>query len=560
MKAKRKLPLIVYSALTLFWAYYMFTNYVNLNPMYPESALFWCFLITSYLVAWLFLRLNINISDLASTDDDGRTTVDFGRVVGFKGMPLIAKILLIAPWAVFLVVVLLSSVFFNWEAYRDQLGTPTVAQFSSDVQAVDISQIPIVDEELAKNLADKKLGERPSLGSQVKLGDPTIQMVNGELQWVVPLLHSGLFQWLGNLEGTLGYITVSATNVNDVEYVEGHSVKYQPGSYLLHDLGRYTRFTSALFTGITDYSFELDDSGKPYWVITTYHNTRGFSLPEANGIIVVDATTGASTAYPLNAIPEWVDRVQPEDFIIRQIYNQGEYVRGFLNFSDREKYMPSQGHTIIYNNDRCYLFTGLTSVGTDESAIGFIMVDMVTKETIQYQMNGATEVSAMRSAQGEVQDLEYYASFPIILNIGGTPSYFMTLKDNEGLIKQYAYVSVERYSTVGVGDTISAALRDYQNALAQEGITGSGLLDNMVTEELTGTVLRIASLFDGTDLMYNIILEEHQNKIFTASILLSSELPLTQVGDEVTIKYSAMEEMPPIVSVIEFDNDEFNQN
>lgn len=146
-----------------------------------------------------------------------------------------------------------------------------------------------------------------------------------------------------------------------------------------------------------------------------------------------------------------MDRVQPEDFVIEQITNRGNYVHGIFNFANKDKYRPSDGHNIVYNNGECYLFTGLTSVGADDSAIGFIMVDMVTKEPIMYEMSGATEEAGQLSAQGRVQDLGYQASFPIILNIDSQPTYFMTLNDDIGLIKQYAFVSVTNYSTVGTG-------------------------------------------------------------------------------------------------------------
>ena len=158
--------------------------------------------------------------------------------------------------------------------------------------------------------------------------------------------------------------------------MEGSKIKYHPGSYLLFDVARKVRFGPGLLTGITDYSFELDDNGQPYWVVSTYHNLRGFSLPEADGIILLNATTGQMERYTMENIPEWVDRVQPEDFVIEQITNRGNYVHGIFNFANKDKYRPSDGHNIVYNNGECYLFTGLTSVGADDSAIGFIMVDM----------------------------------------------------------------------------------------------------------------------------------------------------------------------------------------
>lgn len=173
--------------------------------------------------------------------------------------------------------------------------------------------------------------------------------------------------------------------------MEGYKIKYHPDSYLLFDVARKVRFGPGLMTGITDYSFELDDDGQPYWAVSTYQYTRGFALPEATGIVLLNATTGEMQRYSVEDAPEWVDRVQPEDFIIQQITNRGAYVHGIFNFANKDKYRPSEGHNIVYNNGECYLFTGLTSVGAGDSAIGFIMVDMVTKKPIMYEISGATE-------------------------------------------------------------------------------------------------------------------------------------------------------------------------
>ncbi|MEG0542383.1 MAG: hypothetical protein RR528_08640, partial [Angelakisella sp.] len=388
---------------------------------------------------------------------------------------------------------------------------------------------------LALKLADKKLGEKPSLGSQVMLGEPTLQMVAGNLTWAVPLHHSGLFKWLTNMEGTPGYVTVSATNVNDVKYVEDYRIKYQPNSFLLDDLLRHARFSGGLFNGLTDYSFELDDTGKPYWVISTYKNTAGFALPEATGVMLVDAGSGAIQKHTMDNIPDWVDRVQPEDFIIRQIDNRGEYVHGIFNFANKDKYRASRGSAIVYNEGECYLLTCITSVGTDESAIGFMMVDMVTKKSHLYEMSGATESSAQRSAEGKVQHLGYRASFPIIINVSGQPTYFMTLKDKEGLIKQYALVSVVNYSTVGTGETVAQAMSDYHKALSNDSSVNIG--GELQTIEVIGTVSRIASEFNGDTTVYKLMLTEYPRKIFLAEAGTSNHLALTQVGDKVKLSY-----------------------
>ncbi|WP_343253084.1 hypothetical protein [Ligaoa zhengdingensis] len=492
--------------------------------------MFYCAVVTIYVLVWALLKFGT--FTLQSPENSGRAF----NYVQERHFPKWVKVLLAAPWVFFVAMLIGSSVLFHWTAFRDQLGQAQITEFSSDVQPVDVSQLPIVDRKLALKLADKKLGERQSLGSQVVLGEPTIQRVDGKLIWAVPLHHSGIFKWLTNLQGTPGYIVVSATNVKDVEYVDGKYVKYQTDSYLLNDVKRKIRMSGYLFEGLADYSFELDDSGQPYWVVSTYRNQRGFSLPEATGVILLNATTGEISRYHIGNVPEWVDRVQPEDFIINQINNQGQYVHGIFNFSDKDKFRSSEGHMIVYNNDRCYLFTGLTSVGQDDSTIGYVMVDMVDKSVRRYVMNGATENAAMSSAQGKVQNLRYTATFPLIINVGSEPTYFMTLKDDEGLIKQYAMVSVTDYSIVGTGETVPDAMRDYQQAMKNVGMRPN-LSETDQALSITGTVLRIASEFNGTSTEYKLILAEAKDMIYLVDTSLSDELALTQPGDRVKIEY-----------------------
>ena len=349
---------------------------------------------------------------------------------------------------------------------------------------------------------------------------------------------------------------MSASDVSDVTLVTDYKIKYQANAYLLDDLNRHVRFFGGgLFKGLTDYSFELDDDGVPYWVITSYQNRWLFNLPEADGVLTVNATTGETTHYTIATLPDWVDRVQPENFVMQQIQNQGVYVHGIFNFSNQDKFRPSQGDIIIYNGARCYLFTGLTSVGSDESAIGFILVDMVTKESNIYQMSGATEMAAQSSAEGKVQQFGYRASFPMIINLDGQPTYFMTLKDNAGLIKQYAFVSVSNYTNVGTGETIDSALRNFRQV---RGNAGVNITTGQTISKEEGTVLRIASETIDNTVTYKLILEEKQDYIFTVSYDLSNELALTQPGDKVALEY--MDDPSGICSASSFDNLEFDQS
>ena len=549
---KRKAPLLFGGAILLLILYVVVES-VNLNPLYREGAFFWGMVLSIFLLIFTFVRSGPLLAFRQENREDGRggrfAQNTFGAVeIRF---PRWTKIALIVIWGFILLMNIISSPLISWNAYRSQLGQPEIKTFSEDLQAVDLSQVPIVDKSLAYNLANKKLGERPGLGSQAVLGEPIIQQVNGKLVWVAPLYHSGLFKWLTNMDGTPGYIVVSATNVNDVTYVEDYKIKYQPNAFLFDNLTRYVRFTSSLFRGITDYSFELDDSGQPYWVVTTYRNKAGFALPEATGAVLVNATTGQWERYSLEEIPEWVDRVQPEDFILNQIDNSGIYVHGIFNFSNKDKFQTSEGNAIVYNDGDCYLFTGLTSVGSDDSAIGFMMVDMVTKEPYKYQIAGATEQAAQRSAEGKVQNYGYEATFPLIINLEGQPTYFMSLKDRDaGLIKQYAFVSVVNYSIVGTGETISDALSDYNRSLKNSGVSSDFSVQGE-EETVTAQVARIASEVNGNETVYKLLLEG-QDPIFIASAALSDELALTQPGDRVTIRYYQIDS--PVQQVSSFDN------
>ena len=452
----------------------------------------------------------------------------------------------------------ISSPIFHSQKYYDLLGEVGMHDYSETMPNIDNTLIPVVDKALAKTLGDKVLGNDIGLGSQYTVGEYYFVSTKDDLAWVAPLEPLSFFKWLSN-DGSPGYVYVSATNPNDVRLVqdingEPLAINYTNLAYLFDEIYRHAYLEGNMTKPMTDFSFEIDDEGNPHWIITTYENEWLFSLPEATGILILDATTGDVEEYGLDEIPDWVDRVQPEEFIMNQINNQGEYIHGIFNFSNQDKFMSSLGEIIVYNNGNCYLFTGLTSVGADESAIGFIMVDMVTKESKIYQMSGATEYAAKLSAEGKVQQYEYYATFPIIINHNGIPTYFMTLKDNSGLIKQYSFVSVSDITSVGVGENISDALRDYDKALSS---SNSFIEPEGELKEIYGNIVRIASENTGDTLAYKFIIDSIPNKIFTATYDVSTELALSKEGDPITISFYESE--LPIISVSDFDNTTFNQ-
>ena len=521
-----------------------------LNLFLDEGAWFVIFLVITFLILLFILRHgNPVYIDYSNRQGNLR--------LGAKKKTFLTYVALAVALPVLLVLIdIFTSPLFASGAYKNQIGSIEERKFETDIQPIDVSQLPIVDKALAIKLADKKLGEKPSLGSMATIGDPVIQRVNGNLVWVLPLQHTGFFKWLANMGGTPGYIVVSATNQNDIKYVENYKIKIQPAAFFNDNLERHTRFSAAIFTGITDYTFEIDETGHPFWVVTTYKNTLGLNLPEATGVILVDAVTGSTQKYSMSNIPDWVDRVQPESFVVNQVNNNGQYIHGVFNFSNKDKYQTSEGNIIVYYNNKCYLLTGLTSVGSDESATGFILVDMVTKKPILYRLSGSTEYAAQQSAEGKVQHLNYTASFPIIINVNNIPTYFMTLKDKEGLIKQFSLVSVKDYNTVGIGETISNALKNYEYLLSNSN--SGDVLQNPTTRiTLEGTVDRIASELNGQYTVYKLILKENPDKIFTINSDVSDELALTIAGDKVSITY--LDTTAKTISVTSFDNLAYTQ-
>ncbi|MGL4735864.1 MAG: hypothetical protein ACRCW2_00280 [Cellulosilyticaceae bacterium] len=468
---------------------------------------------------------------------------------------------LAALLALFVIVVpfITSTPFLHADAYRSLIGDVTESDFSSDMAPVSVEDIRLVDMQTAIRLGDKKLGEVPGLGSVSKLGEFSIQSVNGKLYWVAPLVHRDAVKWLTNLGGTTGYIKVSATNPQDVAFVQslnGEPVKiiYQPDAYFHQDLARHVYLNGNFNVGLTDFTFEIDDEGVPYWVVSLYEHAIGFSGAEAVGIATVNATTGEVNRYGIADAPTWVDRIQPEQFVSNQIRNWGVYVKGYLNsvIAETDVLVPTPGTTLVYGSDgNAYWYTGITSSGADESTIGYMLVNSRSKEAKLYKQPGATELAAMRSAEGKVQQMNYKATFPVMYNILGTPTYVMSLKDKADLIKMVAFVSVEDYSLLGLGETKEVALRSYKEALKSKG-NDIQIGNQTETSTLEGIVTRIATDVQNGQTYYYLLVDTAPELAFIMNSSLSKEIPLSQVGDSVHLTYDRYDSQN--VDVLSFDN------
>lgn len=446
------------------------------------------------------------------------------------------------------------------KAYRNLLGTVKESEFTKDVSPVNVNEIRIVDEDMAMKLGDKKLGEVPAIGSVSKLGEFHIQKVGEKLYWVAPLVHRDFIKWVTNMSGTNGYVMVSANDPQDVKLVQkanGEDVKivYQPDAYILQDLHRHVYIKGGMSKGMADYTLEIDDNGKPYWVVSLYEHKVGFGGSNVNGTAIVDAKTGETKFYSIKDTPEWVDRIQPEDFVIDQINSWGVYVNGFINsiISEKGVLKATEGTSLVYgDDDRSYWYTGITSAGGDESTIGFMLVDSRTKEAKLYKQPGATEMAAMKSAEGSVQEKNYEATFPVMYNILGQPTYVSSLKDKAGLVKRVVFVSVEDYNIVGVGRDKSEAMKNYKDALESGGSSLEIDESDEFDKELEGTVKRIAADTKNGNTVYYLTLDTDEGNIFYATSKISKELPLTKEGDKIKITFSKDEK--DVIEIDEFDN------
>lgn len=481
------------------------------------------------------------------------------KASGFKAPGIIILIL-----GVYIVVlpILTSLTIFRNKDYRNLIGNVAIGQNLADhIAPISIEKIRVVDQALANLLGDKVLGAQPALGSQVRLGTFNIQKVGKELYWVAPLLHSGFFKWNKNSDGTPGYVMVNATNERDVRLVEEVKgkkirIKYQSEAYFFSNLERHIYFSGYYNCGLADYSFEIDDDGHPYWVVTKYKKKVGFSGDDAVGVIVVDTETGAIKEYSIADAPAWIDRIQPANFIEKQLNDWGEYVNGYWNFSNENKLQITENMSLVYGDDnRAYWYTGLTSVGSDEATVGFVLVDTRTKKAIWYRQSGATEYAAKNSAVGKIQEKRYSASTPIPYNINGTPTYVMTLKDDGGLVKMFAMVAIEDYTIVGVGNTLSETLMAYKSAM---NMTGNKLNIKNASQKvsLKTVITRINNDVKNGNSFYYFTTKDNPN-IFIGSSQVSNELPVSAVGDSIEISFDT--DMQGVVDVSSFKNKTFRK-
>ncbi len=475
-------------------------------------------------------------------DQEDQTKYRMPRFIKY-GLIAIAVLLVL-----YFVANLIGAQFFNATRYRD-LITMEDGDFAVDVAELSMNQIPVVDRDTASRLGSRKLGEMSDLVSQFEIMDTYTQInYNGTPYRVTPLKYGDPIKWFNNMrEGLPAYITVNmVTQQADLVWLD-EGMKYSPSEYFFRNITRHLRFSypTKIFGTI---SFEIDDDGVPYWVAPTITYRIGWwSGKDIGGAVLCNAVTGECQYYDKDQVPEWIDQLYDSDLIVTQLNYNGLYQNGFINsiFGQRNVRQTTDGYNYLAIGDDVYLYTGMTSVVGDQSNIGFVLVNLRTKETKYYAVPGATESSAMASARGQVQHLNYTATFPLLLNVSDRPTYFMSLKDNAGLVKMYAFVDVEQYQIVGTGATIDEARRAYREALNLEDVEISYSED---LQEASGKVKNAVSVvISGNTCMFFTI--DNDDTVYAVYVTTDPQVAFMKEGDEISFTYTE-EEVPFTVTDI----------
>ncbi len=544
---------ILISAIIIFILFYL-----QLPPLNLRSESFWGFLFQCVVIVLIINGFGV-IRDLI-------TTLHVDGIHGAGGINLretskpflMGALLLILIIAVQFLGNIIGHPIFHSGAYS-KLITVEDGDFSADVAELSMNQIPVVDKDSAQRLGNRKLGEMSDLVSQFEIMDMYTQInYQGTPYRVTPLQYGDVIKWFANRsQGLPAYVMVNmVTQETSLKRLD-EGMKYSPSEYFFRNLNRHLRFAHpTLIFDFDDISFEINEEGTPYWVAPVISYRIGlWSGKDVSGVVLVNAITGEDNYYKLEDIPTWVDQVFISDLIINQLDYYGMYQNGFLNsmFGQKGVRQTTEGYNYIAIEDDVYLYTGVTSVTSDESNIGFMLVNLRTKDAKYYTVPGATEESAKASARGQVQQMNYTATFPLLLNISDRPTYFMSLKDAAGLVKMYAFVDVEQYQVVGTGTSVKAAMANYETALGIEsGEIEPGYTDNTEDQEtpgtdeteplvpeatVSGTIAAVSSAVVNGNTRYYFLLDG-EDSIYTASISLDPRLPFLKAGDPVTFEYA----------------------
>ena len=513
--------------------------YLSLPAINPQSADFYTFLAllcVVYTICIFVLSAGDSGSVVRTPKEKAREWLRF-----VKSSCLPVGILFVAVIAVAIVGQIISLPIFRAGAYRELL-TVEKGTFAQDISQISFDKIPTLDRDSAEYLGDRQLGTLSDMVSQFEYSNDSTQInYQGRPVRVAPIAYADLIKWFTNRgEGLPAYVLVDMVSqeANVVRLSEG--MKYSFSEPLNRNILRHLRFQYPTFMFDTP-QFEIDEEGQPWWIAPRVVKTIGlFGGKDIKGAVLCNAITGESTYYDIADVPTWVDNVYTPQLIMEQYDYYGTLVNGFINsiLGQRDVTVTTEGYNYIALNDDVYVYTGVTSANADQSNLGFLLSNQRTKETFFYDAPGATEYAAMSSAQGVVQDLGYTATFPLLLNIAGEPTYFIPLKDQSNLVKMYAMVNVAQYQIVATGTSVSQCEQSYVRQLTDKGLAQT---EEVPQTQAAGTVAEIRTAVLEGNTYYFIRLEGEQ-VFYSISAAQDREVVTLNVGDRVTIDHAVAAE------------------
>ena len=518
------------------WLLVMAASYwVFLPAINPLDTGFWFFVVEGLILAF------VGIFIVALADSVGQQTKkpNVGRRDVSQTKGPYDQVLVRLGGAILLIVALLFGLgFFNSRIFRAKsyanVITVKEADFTKDFPETNISTLALLDRASAEKIGDTYLGTIDKV-SQFGISDDYRQITIGEQPYrVSPLEYKNFWKWLSNRqEGISYYVKVNQTT-GKAELVRlAESMKYSDSEYLFRDTLRYLRFKYP-FTIFGDPSFEVDDEGNPYYVATVYQPKFMLTSKDPSGVILLNAATGETKEYDLDAIPEWVDRVFSANNVITRVDDYYTYQDGFWNtvFSQTGVKKTTDSYNYISIGSDIYLYTGITSATADSSNLGFILVNMRTREVTNYKLASATESAAMASAEGEVQEKKYTATAPTLAKLNDKAYYIVSLKDDAGLVKSYAVVDAEDYQQVTVNNDIETLISQFTDSDTSvlSGSAQAAGTDQEV-EVIKGVVDQLASQMISGSTVYYI---SSSGKIYKVKATEETidQLPFLKVGDQ----------------------------
>lgn len=530
MKGKKKLLLGIVVILVAAVYYYAALPAVNIH-----SSETWFFMIALVIViALLYMKKGqIGIRELKQS----KMMKSLGVVVLGLGI-------------IYLAGTLLSSPIINAKKYQ-KLMKVEERTFTEDIEEQSFDKVPLLDKDTAEILGDRKMGSMVDMVSQFD-ADNIYSQINYQDNpvRVTPLKYASLIKWFTNRsEGIPAYIRINmATQETELVKLD-EGIKYTTSEHFNRNIYRHLRFAHPTYI-YGELSFEIDEEGVPYWIAPVKkYNIGLFGGETVRKVVLCNAVTGEMKTYDVEDVPQWVDRVYSADLLVQLFDYYGTLKHGFLNsvLGQKDCLETTDGYNYLALEDDVWMYTGVTSVNGDQSNVGFVLSNQRTMETRYYEVEGATEAAAMSSAEGQVQNLKYTATFPLLLNISGEPTYFIALKDDAGLVKKYAMVNVQRYQIVAIGDSVSQCEENYLELLLSNGVKEKEK-DTREVLEISGKITKIAqAVLDGTSHYY--LMVEGSEEIFDASVVDFIDVVRCEVGQEITMEYKKGEKANTVMSL-----------